>query len=278
MASMKALYISDLDGTLLQQNVELSARSIRILNELIAQGVHFTVATARTIATVLPILKELDLRLPIILMNGVCIYDPVRKVYLKVESFSQESSARLLSVISSHKLKGFAYTMREGRMTTYYEELSSPTMQSFYEERVRLYNKPFQRIDRFSSLLGETLIFFSLMDRKENLDRVLPLVESISDLTTVMYKDNYSKDNWYLEIFSKKASKYHATAYLREYLGASHITCFGDNRNDLPLFQASDYRLAVANAVEELKEKADAVIDSNVHDGVALWLKFNALM
>ena len=275
--TMNTLYISDLDGTLLQPNVELSARTIRILNELIGQGVPFTVATARSIASVRPILRSVSIQLPIILMNGVCIYDLAKGEYLKVETFSKESTALLMSIISSHKLKGFAYTMKRGVMSTYYEELSNRALRDFYEERVRLYNKPFTRIEDFSSLAEEPLIYFTVMDTKENLELVSSVVENTPDLNSVMYKDNYSTDIWYLEIFSKNASKYHAVTYLREYLGAKHITCFGDNRNDLSLFEASDYRLAVANAVEELRERADAVIDSNINDGVALWLKFNAI-
>ncbi len=274
---MNTLYISDLDGTLLQPNVELSARTVRILNDLIRQGVHFTVATARSIASVRPILKDVSIRLPVILMNGVCIYDLAKSEYLKVETFSSESTERLMSIISNHRLKGFAYTMRDGVMSTYYEDLSNRALKDFYEERVRLYQKPFIRVEDFQDLAGEPLIYFTVMDVKENLDLIYPYVADAPDLNSVMYKDNYTPDIWYLEIYSKNASKYHAVQYLKKYLGAASVTCFGDNRNDLPLFQACDYKIAVANAVEELKAQADTITSSNTEDGVALWLQFNAI-
>ncbi len=274
---MKTLYISDLDGTLLQPNVELSKRTVNIINSLIHQGVNFTVATARSIASVRTILKDVNMKLPIILMNGVCIYDLSKNEYIKVETFSKESTKQLLSIISSHKLKGFAYTMKDGIMSTYYEELSNRALRDFYEERVTLYKKPFQQLEDFKLLADEPLIYFTVMDVKENLELIYPYVANTPDLNCVMYKDNYTPDIWYLEVFSKHASKYHAVKYLREYLGADTITCFGDNRNDLPLFEACDYRIAVANAVEELKARADEVIDSNKRDGVALWMRFNAI-
>lgn len=273
---MKTLFISDLDGTLLQPNVELSAVTVRIINEMIAKGVEFTVATARSIASVRTILRDVHICHPIILMNGVCIYDLDKDRYIKVETFGRESSERLLSVIGQHKLSGFAYTMRDGVMSTFYEELSNRALKDFYEERVRLYNKPFTRIDDFRLLSKEPLIYFTLMDIKENLDLVYPIIEEIPDLNCTMYKDNYTPDIWYLEIFSKSASKYHAVRYLKEHLKAEAVVCFGDNRNDLPFFEASDYRIAVANAVDELKSKADEVIGSNTGNGVALWLKSNA--
>lgn len=273
---MKTLYVSDLDGTLLQPNVELSKRTITILNELIAQGMLFTVATARSIASVGPILKDVTINLPVILMNGVCIYDLSKGKYLNVETFGKESTELLLSIISKYKLKGFAYTMKDGIMSTYYEELSNRALRDFHDERVKLYQKPFQKLDDFKELSEEPLIYFTIMDVKENLEHIYPVVEQSPDLNCVMYKDNYTTDIWYLEIYSKNASKYHAVQYLRNYLNVDSITCFGDNRNDLPLFEACDRKIAVENAVEELKKKADRIIDRNTNDGVAVWLKLNA--
>jgi HAD superfamily hydrolase (TIGR01484 family) len=80
---MKVLYISDLDGTLLNREAELSEYTARHLNELIENGVHISVATARTAATCERILKDVHFNTPIILMNGVLIYDIRRKFYVK---------------------------------------------------------------------------------------------------------------------------------------------------------------------------------------------------
>ncbi|MCI6771359.1 MAG: HAD hydrolase family protein, partial [Oscillospiraceae bacterium] len=49
---MKTLYLTDLDGTLLNDSGVLSERSVKILNELLDEDVCFTVSTARTYATV----------------------------------------------------------------------------------------------------------------------------------------------------------------------------------------------------------------------------------
>jgi len=140
---MKTLYISDLDGTLLHPNVELSEKSIRIINELIEQGMLFSVATARSIASVKPILEKVSISVPIILMNGVGIYDLHKNDYIKVEVFPRESIDLLMDVIRSNHLKGFAYTINNGVMSTYYEDLSTKALQDFYQERVDRYQKKF---------------------------------------------------------------------------------------------------------------------------------------
>jgi Cof subfamily protein (haloacid dehalogenase superfamily) len=273
---MKTLYISDLDGTLLGPNASLSKRTINILNDLLHKGVLFTIATARSIKSVKYILKDLNITLPMILMNGVCIYDPLKRDYIKVESLSRQDSQTLLSLIEEQNLKVFLYTLDKGRLATYYEELSNPCLKNFYEERVNKYNKPFTRVASFYPIIDQSIIYFALMDSKENLEPLNKVVENLPNINSVFYKDNYYKDMWYLEIFSIKASKYHAVNFLRHHLSIDNIIGFGDNSNDILLFDACDKSYAVDNAIDELKTKADGIIGSNTKDAVAIWIKENS--
>lgn len=272
---MKNLYISDLDGTLLHPEIKLTNHTITVLNDLIDRGMNFTVATARSIASAQTMLKDVKITVPIVLMNGVCIYDLSKNAYIKVETLPIRSINILIELIKKHHLKGFAYTIKNDIMSTYYEELNTPALQNFYEERVESYNKRFYQIKDFALLSEEPLIYFTLLDQKEMLEPVFRALQSIPEFNCAFYKDNYSPDLWYLEVFSKTASKYHAVSFLRNNLDYDHIVCFGDNLNDLPLFKASDTKIAVGNAVPELKEQADHVIGTNLEDGVAAWLKKN---
>jgi hydroxymethylpyrimidine pyrophosphatase-like HAD family hydrolase len=115
------------------------------------------------------------------------------------------------------------------------------------------------------------------LDHYEKLEHIYNTIKEISDLNCVFYKDNYSPDLWYLETYNKTASKYHGVQYLRSYLSLDHIVGFGDNHNDLPLFEACDQRIAVGNAVADLKAKANQIIGHNHEDGVAMWLQKNVL-
>ncbi|NLP16755.1 MAG: HAD-IIB family hydrolase [Clostridiales bacterium] len=275
---MKKLYISDLDGTLLSPDATLTKRSVSILNDLINQGLLFTVATARSIASVKYILKDLKLTLPLILMNGVCIYDPIVNDYVNVETFSKEDAQILISMIEENHLKGFLYTVKDGNLATYYEELVNRSLKDFYEERVNRYRKPFIQVDSFTTLIDEPIIYFTLMDHKDSLEPLNQIVKELPNINSVFYKDNYFKDMWYLEIFSKKASKFHAVQFLRSYLAVDEIICFGDNQNDMALFDASDKCYAVENAIDVLKLRADGIIGSSTKDAVAIWLEQNGII
>ncbi|MDR1699603.1 MAG: HAD family hydrolase, partial [Lachnoclostridium sp.] len=91
---MNTLYISDLDGTLLNEKAVLSDYTIDSLNDMIGRGMNFTIATARTPATVLDIMSEVKLSIPAILMNGVLIYDFAKNEYLKVRRIPIDTVTR----------------------------------------------------------------------------------------------------------------------------------------------------------------------------------------
>ncbi|NLO49116.1 MAG: HAD hydrolase family protein [Clostridiales bacterium] len=73
---MKTLYVSDLDGTLLNSAGKLSDYSVNTINTLLDEGILFTVATARSITIALSAVGNLNLTLPIIVYNGGFIIDP----------------------------------------------------------------------------------------------------------------------------------------------------------------------------------------------------------
>ena len=77
---------------------------------------------------------------------------------------------------------------------------------------------------------------------------------------------------WWLEISSAEASKENAVAFLRKAYGYTKVVGFGDNYNDLPMFNACDVRVAVKNALDEIQAAADHICEANDEDGVVKWI------
>jgi Cof subfamily protein (haloacid dehalogenase superfamily) len=273
---MKTLYISDLDGTLLNSRAELSERAIDTLNHAYDSGVHFTIATARTAATSVQMLQRVKINTPAILMNGVLIYDFDKKQYIKKELFDKDAITKILDVMNAEGQTGLMYTLEDDELNTYYERLDNAALKSFIEERIQKYNKRFTQTDDFRTVDAQ-VIYFCFLSDSDSIHRLHDSMNAIGGLRIEMYKDIYSDDLWYLEVFSESASKYNAVQYLRNHYGFDKIVGFGDNLNDLPLFAACDECYAVANAKPEIIAKATAVIGSNDEDGVAKWLEENVV-
>ena len=87
---MKTLYISDLDGTLLNSKASLSDDTRETINRLVEQGMFFTYATARSAISSKNVTEGLNLKLPIIIYNGTFIMDTQSGEYLISNYFGDE--------------------------------------------------------------------------------------------------------------------------------------------------------------------------------------------
>lgn len=284
--SGKMLYVSDLDGTLLNSDAQLNDDVPERMNRLIDKGLCFTVATARTYATVNSIMKDVNLTCPMILMNGVMLYDPVNKSCIQAEIIEKESVEYILKGRKKFGVTGFAYALspeeedikkdsrKAGRrMATYYEKIASEHMKKFYVERRDIYHKPFSKVERLEDIAGEDIIYFSICYDEEVLRPFYEYLKEDEKLNLNFYKDVYGDGLWYLEISHKNASKYHGVQKLRKMLHPDAITGMGDNLNDIPLFDACDRSCAVENAHKEVKERADYILDTNLKAGVVKFLE-----
>lgn len=78
----KHLFVTDLDGTLLNADSKVSQESAEIISSLSREGALITVATARTPATVEPLLCETATSIPAIVMTGAAMWDRKEKRYI----------------------------------------------------------------------------------------------------------------------------------------------------------------------------------------------------
>ncbi len=241
---MKTLFISDLDGTLLNSNAKVSENTVRIINGLIEKGVYFTVATARSQRTAIPMTENININVPRVLMNGTVIYSPDN---IKYHSIPEKSVSEISALYNKHNLKGTMFEMINNKLIVH--------------ENISITNK-------------ENPIYITA---NNNYDILFPLerdIDKLDNISHTFYEDTYT-GKWFLEIFSDKATKANAVKYLRQEYNFDRIVCFGDNLNDITMFQESDLRVAVANAKPELKKLADFITLSNDDDGVAVWLEKN---
>lgn len=270
---MKTLYISDLDGTLLTPKKKISPQTAEIINNLIDQGMLFTVATARS-SSAMEILSELHLNLTGALLNGVLLYDFAQKEYVGCVPISHSAACEVMELLRRFDRLGFVYTMEDKEICVAFERLYNDYEQKFYQERKGSAYKRFDQVDHISIGEKDRVIYFTMIDEQQRLQPIFEELLQMEGVHPVLYRDNYS-DLFFLEIFSSQASKSYGVKELKKKYEAQRVVAFGDNRNDIDMLLSADIGLVVEDGAAEAKEVADGLVASSTEDGVARYLLHN---
>lgn len=277
----RTLYVSDLDGTLLGPDSRLSQSSVSLLNHAISRGALFSVATARTPATVSLLLRDLRLTVPLVVMTGAALWDINTGRYSDVQHFREDQVRELIRAYrSSETGGGFLYTLKsrpEGRdmMEIYHIGPINEIERGFMLERI---SSPFKRflvpesgVSEIPETISDAILFFG-MQPNATARVILDELFKIKGINPMFYHDWYGPDITEVEAFPKGATKAQAIFRLKERVGADRVVVFGDNNNDLSMMKIADWSVAVANAIPEVKYAADEVIGSNTSDAVARYI------
>ena len=268
----KTLYVTDLDGTLLDSDIKVPDAAVDMINRAIDSGALFTVATARTPGTLYRLLRDIRLNLPVIAMTGVTLWHPDTGCYSDTCYFSQDTSRKILDIYRRQGLPIFIYTLRDNLINVYHRGPLSGIERDFIAERA---GNPFKRIliptsgeSDLPDDLSDIVLFFAMQPAGVGQAAYKALSET-TGIKPMFYIDANDPDIAMIEAFPPGATKALAIRRLARTLGAERIVVFGDNRNDLPMFEIADLAVAVSNAIPEVLERADIIIGDHNSSAVA---------
>nr|WP_150960499.1 HAD family hydrolase [Aneurinibacillus sp. XH2] len=241
------LIVTDMDGTLLDGNQQISSENERAIRSFIQSGGLFTLATGRMEAAVIPFIRQLDITTPVILYNGARIYCPVTKeiVYEKLLTVTASLWQTILE----------ALTNEFGLLVYAENDVYSPVPNHIvreHEHKEGVRCKPWNET-LITNPITKILVIAEVPEQLHSFEKIV--MDSGLSCETV-----YSEHN-YFEILPEGASKGTALQVLTEMLQIKelHTIAVGDNLNDISMIQAADTGIAVANAHPELKAQADQV-------------------
>jgi len=252
----------DLDGTLLDSQLKLSAENEKAVKRASASGIKIVLASGRMIRAVLPVWKKLELDTPIIGYNGAYIHDPVKNQVIYHKPVEAQVVCEVIDYAASEKAHLNLYADDE----FYVEAVNEYTR--YYSDR---YKVPYVKVDDFRDIIHLGITKMLILTEAA---RALHLYDEISRIFDGRLYVTRSQER-YIEMMNPEVSKGAAIRIIQEHFSMSkeETAAIGDALNDKELFKEAGLRVAVANAEEELKSAADRVIASNDEDGVALFLR-----
>ena len=266
----RELFVTDLDGTLLNRQDRISPFSIRIINDLVDRGMLFTYATARSLVSASVVTEGLSTNIPVIAYNGAFIIQPSAGRILSSENFTDMERTLVREALEGRRISPLVYSFVEGvEKVSWIPEHENEGVRRYLDMRRgdrRLRPVPDEKL-----LYEGEAFYYTCIGEKEELQPVYDLFSNDSHFRCTLQQELYRPEYW-CEIMPAMASKANAIRKLKEMWGCSRVISFGNAINDIPMFEVSDECYAVENAVDELKVVATGVIGSNEEDGVAKWL------
>lgn len=261
---MIKLITCDLDGTLFDKIKNISAENIETIASL--KETKFVVASGRPIEGVIPVIKTLGLekkeQYTACYNGGVIIENDTKKVIFK-KTITGEMIKRIFHDGLKHGSNFHAFRA-DGSLIT---NEKNPYTQ--VEENINKIEASVVDIDSISD--NEEFIKCMLVSNEENLDRIMPIIDSsiTSELTMVR------SSKIFLEFLNRDANKGKALEFLANHLNIKmeETMAIGDADNDKSMLIAAGVGVAMKNSFDCLFEVADYITADNEHSGVAKAIK-----
>jgi hypothetical protein len=262
------LFVADMDGTLLNDDKKLSDKNIQAIKKLQDFGIKFAVATGRHDSMIKSYLKHLDLHVPVISCNGAIVREPFSDQIFLSEALPQEQSLKVIDMCKERNADFHIYGHESifgeklNHKMLYYDNLNKSLPS---EEQTKLVKVP----DCKDAILNDSeplYKFLIISDRNKDLLDIMDGLAKIEGLTACQSMPTLC------DVMKEGVSKAFALQKLSESLGImrKEIVAIGDQFNDIDLIEYAGLGIAVANAEDALKKKADIVtISNNNEDAVS---------
>lgn len=274
------LIASDLDGTLLNENGEVSERNAQAIKQAIDQGLEFVVATGRSWEAASKPLKAAGITSPVICLNGAVVYDENHK---QLHSITMDKAVckEILSVCREADMylefftnKGIYSVSKEYFLEVLVDIMKSANPKLSEEEirehaHLRFQMEPVEFIDNYDLLFEmQDLDIYKILGFSIDPAKLVNVREKLENQAGVIIT---SSGDINLEFNHPNAQKGIALENLAKSIGIEmkDVMAMGDNWNDASMLRAAGRGIAMGNASEEIKQLADGVTESNIEDGVA---------
>lgn len=260
-----------MDGTLLNPDKKLTKNVKSAIFEAKKAGIKIVLCTGRPFPGVTYYLNELDLENEgdyVVTYNGALVQKTDTGETIVNHTMNHEDYLVLKS--EAEKADLHFHAIHNGGIFTPNKDISEFSVLESFVNGVPLHYRSPDEMDKKASYSKMMMV-----DTEEKLDEgVARLPKKLWDDYTILRSEKV-----FLEFLNKEASKGKALKDLANILGFSRnqLMAIGDSGNDVDLIEYAGTGVAMGNAVDAVKDVADAFTTTNSEDGVAKAIRRFAL-
>jgi len=262
------LVVFDLDGTLLDDNGNLGEETKSLVKELSQLGVKFSIASGRLLTAITEFADILEIKVPIISLDGSLIQRYPGEPSIFESHIPAKYVSRALKLADKYLLK----VVLCHDTAIYFTEENAHISQILGKAGAK-----YQEIASYENYIEETLEVVMVGDYRDSIKYVVNKMSFpyTYGIRASYYKSHSQTGTYALEIRKMGCSKGDGLRRLTRHLKVkmNHTAVLGDWYNDKSMFDTDSLKIAVANAVPEIKKMADIITKrNNNEDGVAEFL------
>lgn len=275
-AAPRRLLLTDIDGTLLDDDGELPARNREALAACRNSEVTVALATGRRWTTTRRLLDRLALWDAIdfaILNNGMVIQDLRRGGAIAAHAFALELTRDIADGLASLNMDPVLLSHGSDGVTPDVHYRGVSLLNQDFLDKNPAHARAYARID---DLRGMDIVEILLVGRYDDLRQAQSWLAALP-VETALIKNSFYRE-WMLEVTPKGISKHSGAVFLQKHLGVHRASsmAIGDSANDLPLLRAAQHAVAMQHAPDEVKLAATLTAGPNhaggMGEAVFAWL------
>lgn len=227
----KILFAAELDDMLSPINERFTPYSKVELNRMLSDGANFTLATMRTPAAVMEIVSDINLKLPVIVMNGAALYDTKENSYLMAYVISGNTCSEVKEIVHEHGMNIFTNALCDDNLVIYYDELKNYAEKSIYNS---LKKSPYRSYVNREPIPCDRAIYLMIVDENEKINC---LYETLNNrmgnrLKIITYPSNDYPGYSYIKVYNKNSGREHLLRYICRENGIQKSVMLGTKNGD----------------------------------------------
>lgn len=253
----------DIDDTLLNSKGKITEATKQALDKALDQGIKVVLCSGRPLAGVTPYLKELGISGDdqyVVTYNGGLVETVSGKV-LSRKILDNQTYRRIVSYVTEHKMPYYVLD-DQSNVYTSDRDVNRIAVVQAWENQAGIYIRTPDELDPEFEITKAAIV-----GEKADLDKFeAPVKAEFGNDYYVVRAGDY-----FLEIMNETANKGTGLENLTKILGFTpdEVMVFGDERNDLPMFDFAGSAIAMGNGSDIAKEHSTYVTDTNDNDGIA---------
>ena len=248
----------DLDRTLTWEDGALRPRTTAALQAARSAGIHVVIATGRMYRSVLPYAQAVGIETPLVCYQGAAVVDPKTGDWLLHEPIPLELAREAIGAVED---AGFGLNCYVD------DDLCVAAITDNARAYADFQSIPLHEVGPLLDWIERPPTKLVVVDDPDRLDVLRPRLEERFGERLFIAKSL----PYFLELASPAISKGTGLAFVAGQLGfaAEHTVAFGDGENDLELLEWAGFAVAVENAHDGLKARADWICPGAADEGVA---------